>query len=109
MTTAILCPYLGASVELTDERHQHILDRHPDLLPDHFDQLAETITEPDEIRQDTRFPSTYLFARWHDDIRGGKNLVVVVVSDPAPAARHWVVTAYLSHQVRQGETLWKRN
>src|SRR5438132_12290782 len=37
------CPYLNASVELTDERERHIAEHHPELLPSHREWLAETL------------------------------------------------------------------
>ena len=40
------CPYLGVLVELTDERQRHILLKHPDLLPEYIDYVAETLAEP---------------------------------------------------------------
>src|SRR6266545_7056637 len=36
------CPHLGDSIELTEERQGHILSKHPDFLPEYFEQLAET-------------------------------------------------------------------
>lgn len=56
------CPYLGLLVELTDERRHHILLKHPDLLPAYIDHVAETLAEPDEVRRDSRFPATRIFA-----------------------------------------------
>jgi len=103
------CPYLGTAVELTDERQQHILSQHPDLLPEHFVHLAETLADPDEVRRDSRFPATRLFSRWFEDVKKGKFVVVAVVSDPLPAERHWVVTAYIARKLVQGVVEWKRN
>ncbi len=107
--TLLPCPYLGGMVELTDERRQHILSKHPELLPAHFDRLAETLANPDQIRRDSRFPATRLFARWFENIKGGKMLVVAVVSDPLPEERHWIVTAYLARKLVQGVIEWQRN
>lgn len=42
------CPYLRAEVELTEEREHHIAERHPDLLPEHRERVAEVLAEPDE-------------------------------------------------------------
>jgi hypothetical protein len=109
MMIAIPCPHLHAAVELTDERRQHILDKHPEIMPDHFDQIAETIADPDEIQQDERFANTYHFSRRYEAIEDGKYLIVVVVTDLVPATRHWIVTAYLSRRVRKGVAVWKRN
>ncbi len=103
------CPYLGGTVELTDERQQHILSKHPDFLPEYFNQLAQTVADPDEVRQDNRFPATRLFARWFTDVKGGKFVVVAVVSDPPPQNRHWIVTAYIARKLAQGAIEWKRN
>jgi len=103
------CPYLGGEVELTDERESHIAEQHPDLLPAYRDKIAETLADPDQIRRSPRFGSARLFARWFDDVRSGKHVVVVVVSDPAPAARHWVITAYIARKLAGGITEWARS
>jgi hypothetical protein len=103
------CPYLGGTVELTDERRQHILSKHPDFLPEYFDQLAETLANPDEVRRDSRFPATRLFAHWFKSVKGGEFVVVAVVSDPPPQERHWIVTAYIARKLQQGAIEWKRN
>ncbi len=102
------CPYLGRPVELTDERRAHILAKHPDLLPEHEHTLAETLAEPDQVRRDERFPGTRLFSRWFPSVREGKHVVVAVVTEPGPAARHWIVTAYIARKLSQGEIEWTR-
>jgi len=103
------CPYLKADVELTPERRQHIESKHPELLPDHRDYLAQTLTNPDEVRWDGRFPNTRIFTRWFGQLLWGKHLAVVVVRDKQTDDRHWIVTAYVTGTLRQGETEWKRN
>ncbi len=106
------CPYLETSVELTYEREQHILDRHPDLPDGYLNLIEQTLLNPDEVRCDQRFEETWLFSRWFSDIRRGRFLVVAVVSDQGKAAlddRHWIVTAYLSNTVTQGDVVWTAN
>ena len=105
----LACPYLGGMVELTDERRQHILSKHPDILPEHLAQLAETLASPNEVRRDSRFPATRLFVRWCESVKGGKFVVIAVVSDPPPQARHWIVTAYIARKLVQGAIEWKRS
>lgn len=107
MTMWVRCPYLGTNIELTDERREHILERHPDLLPDYIHRIAETVSDPDVVRRDKRFPSTRLLSRHYDDARRNKHLVVVVVSDDR-TGRHWIVTAYITGRVRQGDIEWTR-
>ena len=104
----IACPHLSGNVELTDERQQHILSRHPDLLPRYLDLVAETVADPDEVRRDRRFPATRLFSRGYPDVEGGKHIVVVIVSDSKPDGRHWIVSAYMTRRVRQGVIEWQR-
>ena len=43
------CPYVKGEVELTAERDRHIAARHPDLLPEHRDRVAETLVDPDRF------------------------------------------------------------
>src|SRR5437016_3889561 len=102
--THFQCPYLQSVVELTDERENHIAEQHPDLLPQHRDQLAETLADPDQVRRSARFNNARLFTRWFDQVGGGKHIVVVVVADAAPAKRHWVVTAYIARKLVEGVT-----
>jgi hypothetical protein len=99
--TSFPCPHLGAQVELTREREQHIAKRHPDLLPDHKQRIVDTLAYPDEVRPSARLPNARLLSRWYPDFQGGKHVVVVVVSD-SPRARHWVMTAYIARKLAPG-------
>ena len=103
------CPYLGAPVELTDERTQHFSETHPELLPDYLPELEMTLADPDQVRTSSRLAGARLFARWFDDIRDGKHVVAVVVADPPPSGRAWVVTAYLARRLSGGTIEWTRN
>ncbi len=103
------CPYLNAEIELTGERERHIAERHPDLLPEHHPQLAETLAAPDQVRRSVRFGNARLFSRWYTGVQGGKHLVVVVVSEPDATKRHWIITAYLTRKLAEGELEWMRS
>jgi hypothetical protein len=102
------CPYLKTHVELTGEREAHIQEKHPELLPTYRDYLIQTLSDPDEIRKDPRFPSSLLFSHWFSEVKGGKFIVVVVVADPPPAGRYWIVTAYVARHLSGGTVTWKR-
>ena len=103
------CPYLKGEVELTEERERHIADRHPDLFPEHWDRVAETLMDPDLVRRSARFGSAKLFSRWFPDVRRGKHIVVVVVSEPDTRKRHWIITAYITTKITEGEIEWRRD
>ena len=109
VTTGFFCPYLDSDVELTDDRERHIAERHPDLLPGYRERIVQTLADPDEVRCDVRFDNTLLFSRRYDRGRRGKYVVVVVVTDTVPLERNWIVTAYISRTITQGEIIWQRN
>jgi len=102
------CLYLNTHVELTGEREAHIQEKHPELLPAYRDYLIQTLSDPDEVRKDPRFPNSLLFSLWFPDVKGGKFIVVVVVADPPPAGRYWIVTAYMARHLSGGTVTWKR-
>ena len=102
------CTYLRGEVELTEERERHIAEGHPDLLPSHRRCIAKVLADPDSVRRSARAVNSLLFARWLEDVRGGKHVVVVVTSDPPPHARHWIVTAYMARRLAEGEIEWAR-
>ena len=77
-------------------------DRHPDRAgsPDRLGALAR------HVRRSARFANARLFTRWYDDGRGGKHVVVVVVSDVGLPRRHWIVTAYIARKLAEGDIEW---
>jgi len=107
--TKFPCPYLGGEVELSEERERHITEHHPDLLPDHKDRIGDTLADPDQVRRSERFGNARLFGRWYDDLLKGKHVVVVVVSEAQPKARNWIVTAYITRKITEGDVEWERN
>jgi hypothetical protein len=50
-----------------------------------------------------------MFCRWFEDVRQGKYVVVVVVSESTPRERHWIITAYITRRLAQGEMEWHRH
>jgi len=110
--TRFPCPYLVGDVELTVERWDHIRLGHPEFDAESLDRLARTLTDPDEVRSDSRFSGTRLFSRWFDDLLGGKIVVVAVVTEESsgavPRKRHWAVTAYVTRRITQGVIEWSR-
>ena len=109
MVTRFPCPYLQTEVELTEERERHIAERHPDLLLEYRACIADTLADPDQVRRSTRLRSARLFTRWFDTVRGGKHVVVVVITDVAASRRHWVVTAYMARQLTEGDIEWTKS
>ena len=107
--TRFPCPYLQTEVEWTEERKRHIAERHPDLLLKHGRCIADTLADPDQVRRSARLRNARLFTRWFDTVRGGKYVVVVVVTDVAATRRHWVVTAYMARQLTEGDIEWTKS
>jgi hypothetical protein len=103
------CPYLHTEVELSEERERHISAHHPDLLPEHRSRILEAIQDPDMVRRSNRVGNARLFAKWFDDLRGGKFVIVVVVNDQLQETRPWIITAYLSRKLKEGEIEWEKS
>lgn len=103
------CPYLGSEVERTEEQERHIAETHPDLLPEHRDKIAGTLADADDVRRSARFAGARVFSKWYDGRRGGKFVVVVVVTEAGPTGRNWIVTAYIARKLVGGNIEWKRS
>ncbi len=58
---------------------------------------------------DLRFGNTLLFSQQYGNGRKGRYVVVAVVNDTDPTERYWIVTAYLTKNVTQGEIIWQKN
>ena len=109
MVTYFPCPYLSGKVEFSDEREGHIAENHPDLLPEYRDCLADTLADPEQIRISEHFKNARLFNKWFDNVRGGKFIVVVVVSEFSPVPRHWIITAYIARKLAGGKIEWTKS
>jgi len=102
------CPYLQGEVILTDEREQLMSERHPDLLPQYKQCLAETLLKPLHIRCSRRAHNALLFSRWFDDIGPDNYVIVSVIKDNAPRIHPWLITAYLSKRLPKGDIVWQQ-
>ena len=58
------------------------------------------------MRRSRRFGAAKLFSRWFSDVKGGKHVVVVVVSS---GEGHWIITAYITRKLAEGEVEWARS
>jgi hypothetical protein len=50
-----------------------------------------------------------MFYRWFDDVKQGKYVAVVVVSESSPTERNWIITAYITRRVMNGEIEWQKS
>jgi hypothetical protein len=75
----------------------------------YVDQISDTLRDPDQVRRSGRFANARLFSKWYDDLVKGKHLVVVVVSEALLKSRDWVVTAYITRRIPEGDVEWKRS
>ena len=99
------CPYFGGEVECTDERYAHVRSNHDDFALGYWERAGETIQEPDRVIRRKRDSGAVMFYRWYDDI--SKYVVVVVRSNFNE--RHWLVTAYMTRDIAEGELLWAKS
>ncbi|MDH4083965.1 MAG: hypothetical protein OEV99_08920 [Nitrospira sp.] len=94
----------GRSIRLTDERIAHIL-QHPEMI-DMEPEIAHVLEDPAEVRLSRSDSTVQLFYEYYAKTRvGGKWLCAVVkyVADDG-----FVVTAYLTDQVKLGERIWPK-
>jgi len=94
----------GRAVRLTDERVAHIL-QHEEMAGMETD-IERVLQMPTEVRVSRSDNTVQLFYEFYARTRvGGKWLCVVVKYPPDDA---FVVTAYLTDQLKPGETIWPK-
>jgi hypothetical protein len=92
----------GRTVRLTDERTAHIL-QHQEMATMEA-EIARVLQSPAEVRLSRSDDTVQLFYEFYaQTLVGGKWLCVVVkyLSDDG-----FVVTAYLTDQLKPGESIW---
>ena len=94
----------GRSVRLTDERTAHIL-QHQEMAEMEA-EIVRVLQAPAEVRVSRSDNTVQLFYEFYArTLVGGKWLCVVVKYPPDDA---FVVTAYLTDQLKTGETIWPK-
>lgn len=91
------CPYLGDTVEVTDERYVHVLRRHSDFAPAHWQRVEETLLDPDQGRASVAGADVIVFFRWYPDV----DKYVIAVINIESEIRRWLMTAYSDDRIFQ--------
>jgi len=61
-------------------------------------------------KREAHIAETHLdFYHWFDDVKQGKYVTVVIVSETSPAERNWIITAYITRRVMNGEIEWQKS
>lgn len=94
----------GRSVRLTDERLDHIL-QHQELAGME-EEISRVLQTPAEVRVSRSDETVQLFYEYYAKTRVGGKWLCVVVKYPRDDA--FVVTAYLTDQLKPGESLWPK-
>jgi hypothetical protein len=94
----------GVPVRLTEERWNHIVSRHPEML-DCREEVLETLADPDMVQQGDF--GELLAVREYDELKLGR-FVVVVYRETCPDDG-FVLTAYLAGRPSlRRRIIWKR-
>lgn len=94
----------GRLIRLTDERMAHIL-QHPEMIGMEA-EIVHVLQRPAEVRLSRSDSTVQLFYEYYVKTRvGGKWLCAVV---KYAADDGFVVTAYLTDQLKPGERLWPK-
>lgn len=95
----------GVPIRLTDERWQHIVQRHPEMSSQR-DRVLETVAEPESIQQGD---FGELLAIRYYAVTPLTSKFLVVAYREASAEDGFIVTAYLTRQPSNRRiVLWKR-
>jgi hypothetical protein len=101
----LLHDYEGLPIRLTDERLAHILD-HPEMRDLEY-AIEETLAHPHTVIESLSDSQARLYYRLYLGTRVGDKYLCVVVKLTAEDA--FVLTAYLTDQVKRGVRIWPKS
>jgi len=104
--TFLAWTFLGPTVLLTDLRLRHIHEKHPEVVEEGADRIADFLRRPECVRKSARDANVVLLSRWYDEFLMGKHLVVVVAMPGRTGGGPRVLTAYVTRDLGPGEVLW---
>lgn len=92
---------LGGEVQLTDERLDHMLRRHPEMKHQ-LQRIAPTLAEPHAVTTSRSNRSVWLYHRLYPDLRGRNRYVCLVVKRRRDYS--FILTGYLSRRIKGDPT-----
>ncbi len=101
----IIVDIFERKVRLTDERFRHINSTHPEIQGEH-EKIAETLQNPDEIRQSNADEQVELWYRHYEMTVVGEKFMCVSVKNLK--VDFFVITAYFTDKIKKGELLWRK-
>ena len=97
----------GRIIRLTDERMEHLINSHPELQSIKLiATIKDTLLNPDEIIVSSSDETVELFYRFYFRTSVGDKwfcvLVKSITDDP------FIITAYFTDKIKNGEVIWKK-
>lgn len=96
----ILTP-LNFHVRTSDDYWEKLVVKHPDLTELEI-EIRQCLADPDEIRRSSRDPNVLLFYRTLEERRWAVAVAKRLNSEG------FLITAYQTDAIKEGETLWRR-
>lgn len=104
MARSLMADFQGRIVRLTDERCHHILE-HPEMAGLER-SIEETLGNPATVVESLSDSQVRLYYRPYYGTRVGDKFLCVVVKLADTDA--FVITAYLTDQLKHGRQIWRR-
>lgn len=94
---------LGVKIRTTKEYWKKIIKiKHP-IIAKYEDKVKDSLQKPDQIRRSKQDPKVYLY---YKDIG---NIYVCTVCDHTDKKSGYIITAYLTRRIREGERINVKN
>jgi hypothetical protein len=90
----------GRLIRLTDERWQHIIERHPEV-EGYLAKIQSTIRYPDIIVKNQYNKNERYYHKYFKSL---KNHFIIIVE----YEKNFIITAFISRKIKKGEILWKK-
>lgn len=94
----------GRNIRLTDERLQHVIIDHPELLKP-IDKIEETLMFPSIVIKSEDDPYVWLYYRPYKVFPRQKSFLLVIVK--ISNGEGFVITAFYVKNLQKGEVVWK--
>jgi hypothetical protein len=92
-------------IRLTQERHDHIVNDHPEMS-EQIDNLNNTLLNPDIIIKSKTDENVELFYRHYDTTPVSEKYLCVLVKVLLDDL--FIITAYFTDKIKKGVILWER-